>query len=106
MSFLEGRCIAQGTPDRPPSNRSLRANGRLDLAHRIRRETALAGVLADDLLIGRFVHTVDLVAGHVAVQPLDVRTEAPKNVARFLGDALQIVLAKIARTGDGSLDNV
>jgi uncharacterized membrane protein (DUF373 family) len=49
------------------------------LGHAVGRETPAADVLGDELLVDRVVHAIDLVTGHVAVDPLDVRTEVPQS---------------------------
>ena len=45
-----------------------------DGGNAVRREAALLGVLADRRLVWRDINAVNLVVGHVAVQPLDLRT--------------------------------
>src|SRR5579863_5781730 len=55
---------------------------------RIGRETALPGVFANDLLVGCVVDAVDLVAGDVAVDPLNFGAELTQDSAGSLGDGL------------------
>src|SRR5262249_20364487 len=50
--------------------------------------------------IWRDVHTVDLVLGDVAVQPLDLGAELFEDTARFLGDGLQLLRLKVPGAGN------
>jgi hypothetical protein len=47
-------------------------------------------VFANHLLVRRDVHAVDLVAGHVAGHPLNLRAELGEDAARLLGDPLKL----------------
>src|SRR5205823_4293207 len=69
-------------------------------------EAALLRVLAHHLLVRRHVDAVDLVAGHVALDPLDLRPEALQDAARLLRDRLQLLRAELAGAGDLTLDEV
>src|SRR5207249_1236950 len=66
----------------------------------------LLRVLAHHLFARRHVHAVDLVAGHVALDPLDLRPEALQHAARLLRDRLQLLRAELAGAGDLTLDEV
>src|SRR5207237_9975980 len=78
----------------------------LDLGDLVGGETALLRVLAHHLLARGEVHAVDLVAGDVALHPLDLRPQTLEHVARFLRDCLQLVGAELAGAGDLALDEV
>src|SRR5438445_4899182 len=78
----------------------------LDLGDVVGGEAALLRVLAHHLLVRRHVHAVDLVAGHVALDPLDLRPEALQHAARLLRDRLQLLRAELAGAGDLTLDEV
>ena len=47
-------------------------------------------MLPDDVRVGRDVHAVQLVVGHVAVQPLDLRPEGLEHTARLLRCGLEV----------------
>ena len=55
----------------------------------IRRKTSAACVFANRFLVGRQVHTIDLVARHVGVEPFDFRSHVFQHADRLLGDGLQ-----------------
>src|SRR5262249_48328823 len=56
----------------------------LDLGDLVRREAALLRVLAHHVLVRGDVYAVDLVARHVALHPLDLRTETLQDAAGLL----------------------
>src|SRR5438034_183423 len=78
----------------------------LDLGDPVGGEAALLRVLAHQLLARRHVHAIDLVAGHVALHPLDLRAEALEHAARFFGDGAQLLRGELAGAGDLALDEV
>src|SRR5438034_183429 len=78
----------------------------LDLGDLVGGEAALLRVLAHQLLARRHVHAIDLVAGHVALHPLDLRAEALEHAARFFGDGAQLLCGELAGAGDLALDEV
>src|SRR5271166_5834335 len=88
---------------------SLRGRGiddRSDLGNTIRREASLAGMFADELLVGRIVDAVDLVIGDIAVHPLNLGAEVLEYTARFLRDALQLFRRKLSGARQFALDHV
>src|SRR5436190_110095 len=99
LAVIRGRHIHVA----PPSRVSLddyydmascgRANRILDLIDFVNGKTALTCVLANYFLVCGSIDAVNLVAGHIAVQPLDVRSEAIDYCARFLGYSLEISLS-------------
>src|SRR5437016_10523219 len=60
------------------------------LQHPIRRKSATPGMLANNLRVGSDVHASNLVLGHVALHPLNARTELLQHVAGFLRDRLEL----------------
>src|SRR5206468_77935 len=70
------------------------------------RESALAGVLLDQLLVRGDVHAVNLVVGDVAVQPLDARAQPVQDAAGLLREGLKVPLAHSPRVRDVPLDEV
>ena len=54
------------------------------------RHPALPRVFADDLLVGREIDAVNLVARDVALHPLDLRAELVQDAAGFLRDPLEL----------------
>src|ERR671922_229841 len=78
----------------------------LDLRDLVGGEAALLRVLAHHVFARRDVHAVGLVAGDVALHPLDLRAQALEDVARFLRDGLQLVRAELAGAGNLALDEV
>lgn len=63
-------------------------NHRLDFRNSIRGESALGGVLADELLIRRDIDAVNLVLSHVTVNPLNLGSQVLENATGFLGYSL------------------
>src|SRR3989442_12421566 len=79
---------------------------RLHFRDAIGRKAALRRVLAYGLLVGCDVNTIDLVVGHVAMQPLNLRTQLLKHPARCLGDSLQLLRRQLSCAWDFSFDYV
>ena len=71
----------------------------------IRRKASTLGVLQNQFFIRCDVNAVDLVVGHIAVDPLDLGTHLLEHAAGLLGDALQRVGAELAGPGDVTFDN-
>src|SRR5215210_1440380 len=67
-----GRC-----PAGCPRLRRRGVDHTLDLGDLVGREAALFGVLADQLLARSVVDAENLVGGHVALDPLNLRSEPP-----------------------------
>ena len=67
------------------------------------RETSLAAVFADALLIGGVVDAIDLVVGDEA---LHLRPEVPQNSAGFLRNTLEFLGRQFAGIGDLTPDHV
>jgi len=85
----------EGNPDGPEVFRlDLLRGCRIDEpAHggdAIGRKVYAPGVFLDGRLVRREVDTVHLVAGYVAMEPLDLRTHCPQNVDRLLRDLPQL----------------
>lgn len=57
------------------------------------------GMLADEVLAGRPVDTVDLVVRYVALDPLNVGTEVAEDRTRRLGRTLKIACTEFANAG-------
>src|SRR5213593_1322514 len=57
-----------------------------DFGNAVGREAALLRVFPDQLLVRRYIHTINLIAGDVALDPLDFRPELIQNRTRFLGN--------------------
>ena len=72
----------------------------MNLVNGIGREAALAGMFKDHFLVGGNIDAVDLVAGHIALHPLDLRAEFAEHPAGSLGDAFELFGGQVPRTGD------
>src|SRR3974377_1433098 len=66
---------------------------------------ARGGVFADCGFVRSQIDAVDLVAGDVALEPLDFRAHAFEDGQRFAGDFLKLGIGHVAGTGYFSLDN-
>jgi len=62
-------------------------------------------MFADGFLIRGQVHTIDLIASHIAVQPFDLRTHVIENADRFPGNFLEFSICQIPRTRNLALDD-
>src|SRR5438270_6343171 len=62
-------------------------------------------MLPDHFFVGRAVDAVDLVVRHVAVDPLDLRTEVLENRAAGLRCRFEVGCAKLAHTGHFPLNH-
>src|SRR5205823_3570222 len=62
----------------------------------VRWEPPLFCVLADHRLVRRDVHAINLIAGDVAVKPLNLRAEALQHVARLLRNPLKLQRRQLA----------
>src|SRR6185503_20818831 len=51
-------------------------------------EAALFGMVANHLFVGSLVHTIDFVARDIAVKPLDLWSQVPKDAAGLLRNRL------------------
>jgi hypothetical protein len=60
-----------------------RINGGFDFRNPVRRKSALMRILADRLFVRRDVHTIDLVLGDIAVQPLNFRAKVVRTEQDF-----------------------
>jgi hypothetical protein len=69
-------------------------------------KAALGGMIADHLLIGGIVDAVNLVAGDIAVDPLDLGAKGAEHSAGSLGDSLELIGGQLPRAGDLAFDNV
>jgi serine/threonine protein kinase len=72
------------------SLRRRRVDHRRDLGHPVGREATLPGMLAHHGFVRRAIDAVDLVAGHLAVDPLDLRAHLVEHAAGLLGDGLEL----------------
>lgn len=89
--------------------RSARRGGvdhRFDLMDRGDGEAALARMLADQRLAGRLVNTENLVAGDVAVHPLDVWPEFVQHIAGGPGNGLQFVGSQLPCSRQIAFDDI
>src|SRR5579863_2326307 len=81
-------------------------NHGLDLRDFVRRETALFGVFADHLFIRRNIYTVDLIASHITLDPLNLRSHFLQHSARSLRYALKLVSGKFSGTRYFAFDQI
>src|SRR5687767_11691977 len=85
--------------------------GRTGIDHRfhfedlVRREPALFGVAADQVLARGDVDAEELVAGDVALQPLDPRAELAEDIAALLGDPAELRGGELAGSGQLAFDH-
>src|SRR5690348_22274 len=63
-------------------------NHSTDCGDPIHRKSTTSPVLANRLLVRGKVNTIDLVASHITVQPLDSRAHVVENANRFPGNLL------------------
>src|ERR1700722_5124652 len=70
----------------------------------IRRNSSALGMFADHRFVRREVDAVDLVAGHVAVQPLNVVPQAANRSHRPLRYFTELSVAEITDTGNVAFD--
>src|SRR6266511_4011250 len=93
----------------PGRRTNLPRRGRVDdgpyLGDPVGREAPTLGMLANQLLVRRQVHTIDLVVGHEALHPLDLRTELLQHAAGLLGDPLQCFRRQAACSREFTLDH-
>src|SRR6187455_1100944 len=95
--------------DTSGSDRSRRPLGRRGIEdvpyfrNTVRGEASPGGMLADHVLVRSDVHTVDRVAGHVAVDPLDPRPHGIENLIGFLRDPAQVLGRERATARDMTL---
>ena len=86
------------------------ARGRIDdagyLFNTIGRKAALLGMFANRLLVVGNVNAIHLVAGDIALQPLNLRAHLIQDAAGFLGNALQVRRAQRAGIRNVAFDNV
>ena len=72
------------------SLRSCRVDQSADGGDAIRREASPSCVFPDRRLVWSEIDAVHLVAGYVAMEPVDLGTHSLKNVDRLLGDFPQL----------------
>src|SRR6267143_6736129 len=68
-----------------------RVDHRPNASDLVGREPSLLGVSPHGVLVRRDVHTVDLVIGDVALEPLDLRAHVLEDPARFLRNRLELL---------------
>lgn len=61
------------------------------LAHRIYRKPALLGMFPYHVLVGGYVHAIDLVPGDIALYPLDLWPHVPENTTGSLRYSLELL---------------
>src|SRR5262249_30507570 len=83
-----------------------RVDDRPHLRDAVRREPALPRVLANEIRRGRDVDAVDPVVGDVALDPLDLGSQAVEDGARPLRDALELRGRELSGARDVALDDV
>ena len=71
----------------------------LDFGNAVGREAAFLGMLQDHFLVGSNVDTVDLVFGHVTLDPLDRGAKFVQNAAGLLGNCLHVLGADVPAPG-------
>lgn len=87
------------------SFRSCRVNHSPDCGDPIRGEASPSRVFPDGRLVRSEVDAVNLVAGYVAVQPLDLGTHCLQNADRFLRDFLQLGVGKFPGSRNFAFDD-
>ncbi len=88
------------------SNRSVGIDQAPHCRDAIRRKTSATCVFANRFLVWRQVHTIDLIAGDVGVQPFDFRSHILQHAYRLSGDCLKFRIRQIACAWDLPLDYV
>jgi|HubBroStandDraft_4_1064222.scaffolds.fasta_scaffold296455_2 hypothetical protein len=71
----------------------------------IGRDTDFLRVFPDQSFVGSEVHAIDLVAGDVALQPLNFGAHLPENLNGFAREFLDFGVRKISGSGDFPLDD-
>src|ERR1700756_1065376 len=71
----------------------------------ISRKASALCVLANGSLVWSEINAVNLVAGDVALQPLNLRAHAPKNGQRFAGDLTEFRVRQISSSWNFSFDH-
>src|SRR5262249_32587476 len=71
----------------------------------IRRDPDLLRVLADRLFVRTEVDAVDLVSGHVAVEPLDLGAHPSQDLDGLPGHRLELGVRELACSRDLALDH-
>src|SRR5438270_13667399 len=69
-------------------------DGRSNLRNLVSRKAAPLRVFADHLLVRSAIHAVDLDVGHVAVDPLDLRSEHAQHRAAGLRSKFEVLRAE------------
>src|SRR5206468_9249544 len=69
------------------------------------RKSTLFRVTSDHLLVRSVVHAIDLVARDVALDPLNLRSQAAQHAARFLRDGLELSGGELASAGNLAFDH-
>ena len=77
-----------------------------DLRNGICRKLAESRMLSDEFFRGCYIHAVDLVAGYIAVHPLDLGAELSQYLARRVRDAAQFLRRQLAGSWNFSLDQI
>src|SRR5579859_1584635 len=70
------------------------------------RKASLLGVFLHRRLIWGDIHAIDLVVGHIAFEPLDLRPELLEDAARLLRDTLQLVRRELSGSRNFAFDYV
>src|SRR6476660_5426696 len=63
-------------------------------------------MFANELFVGGDVDAVNLIAGDVAVDPLNLGAELTQDSAGCLGDRFEFITGQVSGTGNLALDNV
>jgi hypothetical protein len=71
-----------------------------DSGYAIGRKTDALSVFLDGRLVRRKVNAVNLVAGYIAMEPLDLRAHSLQNADRLLGDFPQLSFGKTSGPRD------
>src|SRR5262245_39212503 len=86
--------------------RSRRVNDGLYFADGIDRKASAHRVLTNELRVRREVDAVELVVGHVAVHPLNLRTELAQDAAGLAGDVVTLAGAPLSGVRNRSFDDI
>src|ERR1700691_1800273 len=89
----------------PPSLRVCRIEEPTHCSDAIRRKPCAPGVFLNGCLVRSEVDAVHFVAGHVAMQPLDLWTHSLQSVDRPLGDFPPLVVGQICGSRDFAFDD-
>jgi hypothetical protein len=88
------RLLGSGRIDQPPHGRDA-----------IGRDTYFLRVFPDQSFVGSEIHAIDLVAGDIALQPLNFGAHLPENLNGSAREFLDFGIRKVSGSGDFPLDD-